>query len=104
MGELIWGFYLAELEIGVHFFVFHRLEIEDDSLQMDDQIIGTVRNTYRLNDILFLLTLITEIILDLLLLGELVKTVFYVLQVLHIQRKVVETFESVYFFLAFDAD
>jgi hypothetical protein len=103
-GEILWGFYLAELEIGVHFFVFHRLEIEHDSFKMDDQIIGTIRNTNRLNNILFFLTLFTEVILNLLLLCKLVKTVLDVLEVLDIQRQVVEAFEFVYFFFAFHAD
>jgi hypothetical protein len=103
-GQIFWGFYLAELEIGVHFFVIHRIEIEHDSLQMDDQIIGTIRNTNRFHNILFLLALFTEVILNLLLFCKLVKTVLDVLEVLDIQRQVVESFEFVYFFFAFQAD
>jgi len=75
---------LAEFEVGVDLFVLHGFKVEHDSLQMDNEIIGTIGNTNGLDNILFLLTLITEVILDLLLLCEHLETVLDVLEVLDV--------------------
>jgi hypothetical protein len=93
-----------ELKEWVDLIVSESIEIENNSLQVNDKYIRSLRDQYSLANIYLLLAVIAFVIVNNFSFYEFLQTIMHRFGILNSKRKVIEVFNSVFNFTAFLAD